>query len=476
MSAVPETQVKPAPVPRPERRSSGFGALLLRLHFYAGIFVAPFLFVAALTGLAYTLTPQLDSLVYSNELTVASTDGTPRPLAEQVAAARQAHPDGEIATIRPGEGDGTTQVDFNVESLTDDRQHTVYVDPYTAEVKGQLTTWFTYTPLKTWFDDFHRNLQLGDLGRHYSEFAASWLAIIALGGLALWWRRQRGNRTAKRLLAPDLSARKGVRRTRSFHAATGVWLTVGLLFLAATGLTWSRYAGENFGAALDALDSRTPSLTTGVDAPSGDHHGGASGAVAFDPATADSVVKIARDNGLDGPIELSVPADAATAWTVTQNDSEFPVRKDSIAVDAASSTVVDRSDFADYPLLAQLTSLGVSAHMGMLFGVPNQILLALLAIGLLTVIVWGYRMWWQRRPTRTGRRALVGAPPVERGAWQKLPPWAIAVGVPAVIALGWVVPMFGIPLAAFLLADMAVGAWRSRPGPSVPVSPPPAGS
>ncbi|MEU6626080.1 PepSY domain-containing protein, partial [Streptomyces litmocidini] len=30
----------------------------------AGVFVAPFLLVAALTGLVYTFTPQLDQLVY----------------------------------------------------------------------------------------------------------------------------------------------------------------------------------------------------------------------------------------------------------------------------------------------------------------------------------------------------------------------------------------------------------------------------
>ena len=42
------TAEKPA---RPARRASPFGALLLRLHFYAGVLVAPFLVVAALTGL-----------------------------------------------------------------------------------------------------------------------------------------------------------------------------------------------------------------------------------------------------------------------------------------------------------------------------------------------------------------------------------------------------------------------------------------
>ena len=45
--------------------------LLTRLHFYAGVLVAPFLVVAAVTGLAFTLTPQLDAVVYHRELHAA---------------------------------------------------------------------------------------------------------------------------------------------------------------------------------------------------------------------------------------------------------------------------------------------------------------------------------------------------------------------------------------------------------------------
>jgi uncharacterized iron-regulated membrane protein len=117
--------------------------------------------------------------------------------------------------------------------------------------------------------------------------------------------------------------------------------------------------------------------------------------------------------------------------------------------------------------------------MGQLFGLANQLVLAALALGLITVIVWGYRMWWQRRPTRAGRRALAGAPPA-RGAWQQLPTWTIVAGVPVVFAVGWFVPLFGIPLVAFLLIDVIVGAVRgrraNRPTPEAPVSPAPAGN
>ncbi|MFD1654818.1 PepSY domain-containing protein, partial [Pseudonocardia alaniniphila] len=53
---------------------SGLRPLVLRLHFYVGLFVGPFLLVAAVTGLAYTVTPQLEQLVHHQELTVPIRD------------------------------------------------------------------------------------------------------------------------------------------------------------------------------------------------------------------------------------------------------------------------------------------------------------------------------------------------------------------------------------------------------------------
>ncbi|MFJ8490459.1 PepSY-associated TM helix domain-containing protein [Streptomyces sp. NPDC094038] len=453
----PQAASRPAD-PAPARRPEGFGALLVRLHFYAGVLVAPFLLVAAVTGLLYTFTPQLDHLVYGRELTVAHTGERTRPLAQQMAAARAEHPKGTLIAVRPGSGDATTQVDFSLPSLGE-KAHTVYVDPYTGKVTGRLTTWYAETPLTTWLDALHRNLNLGVPGRYYSEFAASWLWVLVLGGVVLWWRRQRGARTARRLLLPDRAAKKGVRRTRSRHAVTGLWLAAGLLVLSATGMTWSRYAGAHFGEALDALSSHTPSVSTSLSTASGARTAGSGTGRTVDPNAIDGVLKAARGDGLSGPVEIAVPADAATAWTVSQTRNLWPVGRDSLAVDATTDTVVDRVDFADWPLPARLTRWGINAHMGTLFGLANQLVLAALATGLICVIVWGYRMWWQRRPTRADRRAPLGTPPA-RGAWRGIPSWALATAVVVLVAVGWALPLFGIPLAAFLVVDFVVGAVR----------------
>ncbi|MEJ3748092.1 PepSY domain-containing protein [Actinomycetes bacterium KLBMP 9797] len=475
---------------RPARTTPGAGGhrsikpLVLRLHFYAGVLIAPFLVVAALSGLAFVFSPQLDRLVYAHELRVDQVTGAARPLAEQVTAARAAHPDGGLAmVIPPVAATDTTKVVFSLPELGE-KQHTVYVDPYTNEVRGTLTTWFGETPLMTWLDDLHRNLHLGVVGRHYSELAASWLWVVVLGGLFLWLRRQwTGKRRLRRTVLPDLAAGKGVRRTRGWHAATGVWLAIGLLVLSATGLTWSRYAGANFDLLQNGFNAHSPTLDTALPGSAsgggetgGGHHGTpAGGGGDIGASDVDHVVIVARQAGLTGSIEVSPPAEAGTAWVVEQYDPAWPVGYDRAAIDPGTGAVTARSDFADWPLLAQLSKLGVAFHMGYLFGLVNQILLAALAVGLLCVIVWGYRMWWQRRPTRADRAAPLGAPPA-RGAWRQVHPAVLVVGLLVAAFVGWALPLLGVTLAAFLVFDLIVGlVRRRRAARAVPTSPAPAG-
>lgn len=451
----------PAPQEPPARTSaSPWRALLLRLHFYAGVFVAPFLVVAAVTGLAFVFSPQLDGVVYDQELHAEPQGRDRLPLAQQVSAARAAHPEGDVyAVVPPGEPGDTTRVEFALPELGE-KQHTVFVDPYTAQVRGELTTWYGQTPLMTWLDDLHRNLLLGDLGRHYSEIAASWLWVIALGGLVLWWQRLRrpardGRRFWRRAATADLSAR-GVRRTRSWHAATGVWIIAGLLVLSATGLTWSRYAGDRFTDLLLTLDADKPDVAAAAPG----HHGAAgTGSTVPGGVSVDQVVAAAAARGVDADVSLTPPAEPGAAWLVEEVDRTWPVGYDRAVVDPATAQVVTVSRFADWPLPAKLSKWGVQAHMGYLFGLVNQLLLAALAIGLLCVIVWGYRMWWQRRPT--GTRLAVGPPP-KRGAWRGIPlPW-LAVTVAVTAAVGWALPLLGVTLIAFLLVDVAVGLRANR--------------
>src|SRR3954453_1913179 len=76
---VPQPATAPAPAPG---RWSPLRPLVLRLHFYAGVVVAPFLLVAAVTGFLYAGAFQAERLLYAHELTVAKAGGTELPISE----------------------------------------------------------------------------------------------------------------------------------------------------------------------------------------------------------------------------------------------------------------------------------------------------------------------------------------------------------------------------------------------------------
>ncbi|MFJ5101950.1 PepSY-associated TM helix domain-containing protein [Streptomyces sp. NPDC088554] len=456
-----------APAPAPSL-GSALRPLLLRLHFYAGLLIAPLLLVAAASGFLYALSYQAENVLYRHELRAPVGDRV-LPLSDQLGAAREAHPESTITSVRlPDEEGATTRVLMSAPGLGESKSLAVFVDPYTAEVRGDLVSYGSSgaLPLRTWLSEFHRNLQLGEPGRIYSELAASWLWVVALGGLLLWTGRRRASRRA--LFVPERGA-TGRRRTLSLHGSLGLWAVTGLVLLSATGLTWSKYAGENITSIKDQLGSATPTVSAALEpgtdtGGSGGHeeHTGGSGGHDMNhmegmkgmDVGVDLAVVAARQAGLDGPIAVTLPTEGS-GYVIAQTDKQFPVRLDAVAVDPATGKVIDELRFADHPVLAQLTRIGIDAHSGLFLGLFNQLALALLALSLILLIVWGYRMWWLRRPTK--ERRMSAGRPMPRGAWRKVPlPWLLPLA--AVTALvGWFLPLLGISLLAFLLLDGALG-------------------
>lgn len=477
-STVPESS-GPEPTSHrnhPDRPILWLGPLLRRLHFYAGILIGPFILIAALTGAAYAISPTLEKLVYADELSVPATDD-PLPLAAQIDAANTVIGDADatLSAVRPAPEPGdTTRVMYDDPSLGESESRAIFVDPATAEVVGDLTVYGTSgaLPLRTWIDQMHRSLHLGDVGRIYSELAASWLGFVAAAGLVLWILRARRTRKPTAMLRPSRKG-KGLRRTFSWHASVGVWAVSGMLFLSATGITWSQLGAENVTKLRGALSWETPAVSTelgGASATDGHahHHGDSSAAeeadsaadhAAIDPADFDMMLSMGHDVNIDtGLVEILPPADADSAWVVQEIQRSFPTKVDAVAFDPETMEATDRVDFSDYGVAAMLARWGIDLHMGTLFGLANQIVLFALAIGIAAMVVWGYIMWWQRRPRHDPNRR-VGAVPA-RGALAKAPWWGIAAVIAAVAGVGTFLPLVGISLIGFLLVDVVVGVVR----------------
>ena len=132
-------QKEPAPTKEPQRRS-GLGPLMRRIHFYAGMFIGPFLLVAAISGALYAIAPTMEAIAYRDMLRVPESS-TSVPLSQQVSAAQAEHPDMPVAQIWPSSEPGeTTRVLLSDESVGEDRLRSVFVDPGTGDIHAGLVS------------------------------------------------------------------------------------------------------------------------------------------------------------------------------------------------------------------------------------------------------------------------------------------------------------------------------------------------
>ncbi|MFD8768163.1 hypothetical protein [Microbacterium oxydans] len=98
-------------------------------------------------------------------------------------------------------------------------------------------------------------------------------------------------------------------------------------------------------------------------------------------------------------------------------------------------------------------------HMGVMFGLANQIVLLIAAVGIAAMVVLGYLILGKRRPAHDMSR-LMGSPP--RRSLPRAPWWGIgAVGAVAVV-LGLWLPLVGWTLLGFVILDVLIGVATAR--------------
>ncbi|OMP13554.1 hypothetical protein COLO4_01435 [Corchorus olitorius] len=223
------------------------------------------------------------------------------------------------------------------------------------------------------------------------------MGLLALSGLYHWMIRRKNT-------SGVVSGTRA--QLLKWHRWIGLILLPLLLFFSITGLTWSNWAGSNILSLRQALGWQTPSLNTALSGQTAadahaahhEHHQGMvmqmhSMISAHDFELA---LKLARNEGISAnKIQIRPPAAPNQAWIVEEIDRGWPTQVDSVAIDLQQQRVIDHVDFERFPLVAKLTRWGVDAHMGVLFGWPNQLLLVLFALGLCAAILMAYRAWWK---------------------------------------------------------------------------------
>lgn len=435
-----------------------------RWHFYAGLLVAPFMLILAVTGAIYLFNDEINDALHPQQRFVAA-NAAQQPVSAMVVAALADYPGGAATRVDMPAPGRSAQV-FVTPVMGDPVR--VYVDPGTARVLGS----YVYTHTIVGFADVaHGSLMLGKFGDGVVELVACWGLILVVTGIYLWWPRD-GLRFAG-VLMPRL---KETGRTlwRDLHAVTGVWTALLIAFLIVTGLPWANVWGGLLKRGTDAvgigyptshrLHGATPTATvkqalgqapwTLEDAPMpasdphAEHHGGHAGMVMdanSSPIGVDQAVAIFSGQGVSGPYRLFLPSDPAGAFTA-YTYPDRPQGQRTIHLDKYSGRVLDDVGFADYGWAAKGVELGVQLHMGNYFGRANQVVMLIACLGVIMLSITGPIMWWRRRPA-----GGLGAP-------RELSPLKLRTVALITLALGVLFPLAGASMLLVLIVD------QLRPG------------
>lgn len=423
-----------------------------RWHFYAGLFVLPFVLILSLTGAIYLFKPQIEHWEERAWLGLGTRGAVAADA--QLAAVLAANPGARFENYRlPRQAGDAAMIQLG---LADGTKRQLFVSPQ-GKVLASLDPDARFA---TMVARIHGTLLLGRWGDRLVELAASWTIVMILTGLYLWWPRPF---RAAGTLYPRLALR-GRPLLRDIHRATGFWIAGLVLVMLASGLPWAGVWGSAFQWARVELGlvNGPQSWKIGAGGDHAGHHGAmpmpampARGQTGLPLA---SFVARAEAEQMAFPV-LVLPPHAPQRFGPPVGD-EWIVKSEAqnrwlgrrVTYDPYSGAETGRSGFADQHVVDRVVATGVAWHEGQLFGIANQIVGVLTAIALIAISVLGVVMWLKRRPEGSfgAPMRLGGATP--RGA------------VVALVILALLLPLFGASLIVVLILDQLRQRFGGRPG------------
>ena len=447
--------------------SVSFDNLAWRWHFYAGLFVAPFMILLAITGIIYLFKPQLDPLLY-RDLMVVEAGHHPQSADHLLHQVRAAYPKGQVSQYLPA-----ASADRSAQFVVQDggRELNVFINPYDGRLLGEQDA---KANLQAVARALHGELMIGTVGDRLVELAAGWGVVLVVSGLYLWWPR--GARPAG-VLWPRLNAR-GRLLWRDLHAVTGFWGSALLLLMLLSGMTWTGFWGKHYADVWNSfpatmwndvpksdqqareLNSATrqtvPWAVENTPMPqSGAHaehagHGMGSSAPAAPQISLQQVQDLAASNAVEPGYSITLPTSADGVYTIAVF-ADDPRNDATLHVDQYTGKVLVDVRWQDYNGVARATEVGVMLHEGKMFGPLNQIIILLVCLMILLGSVSGLVMWWKRRP-----QGGLGVPPLRHD----LPKWKTAIVI--MVGLGVAFPLVGVSLLAVWLLDWGVLSRKLR--------------
>lgn len=231
---------------------------LWRWHFFAGLYVLPFMLMLTITGLVMMFYPQIEQWQYPHLVQVdANQSSSPLSATQQLDIIKKSYPGFRVRQYQPPQS-ASRSARFKIVSRQTPTQ-IIFINPYSGEILGQLNardTWYSIA------DDIHGTLMLsnvkvgdnnlGKLGDALIELSAGFSLLLLISGIYLYWPKKQKQpikySSIKHWLGFRFANNKHGNLShsswKSIHASLGIWLSIILVFFVLTGMAWTGIWGQ----------------------------------------------------------------------------------------------------------------------------------------------------------------------------------------------------------------------------------------
>ena len=378
------------------KKSKTLNQWFWRWHVIAGLISMPFVVLLSITGAIYLFKPQVEaSVIEKYEAVTRARRKAPLSLEAQLQAAQKALGKRPTSiTVTKNESSKEVATAFHVGRFS--HKKTAYVNPYTAEVTG------TFSPKNTWMytvRKLHGELLSGKVGSLFIELIASWLVVLILTGMYVYWPSK--NRGWKGFF--QIRTQKGKRTFyRDLHSVLGFWISGLLLLTLAGGLPWTAVFGESFKKVQQITNSGFSKEWMGMGVMSKNTH------INAEIVSLQQMYAHAQQQNLKGEVTLHLP-NSRNQGVFSVSNQTFPLNaQQKIHFDAYSGKTLAVLHWQDHVgVLMRARMWAMAFHQGQL-GTWNLVLMLIVSVLLSVVSSAGLTSYLKRK--REGSWSLPKTP------------------------------------------------------------------
>lgn len=367
----------------------------LQIHLWLGLASGLVVCILGITGCMYVFEDEIKPLVYKDRMFVAvPANAASLPLSQLKEAAQLAlGKDKPLQSFEvPSEPDRTvafrafkSNPEGNTYFSKVKYYHTVFINPYTAQVvkvENTKTEFFRLVVM------FHWNLWIekNDIGQQIVGWSVVMFVVLLITGLVLWWPRNK--KAMKNSFFVKWDAKKK-RLNYDLHNVFGFYAVTFGLMVSLTGLVW----------AFDWFSDSATFIANGGKAvakpkPILSDTTQAAGALPLDKVYAQALAATPAAHSHF----VSIPADKKAAIFVTARMGRHTHYKSiRLMYDQYNAKLLSTKGFDSMNGGEKMRSLNYDLHIGSILGLPGKILAFFASLICASLPVTGFIIWWGKK-------------------------------------------------------------------------------